>query len=71
MTMMKLDPSLLRERLITEQEMYLTKCEVAKLLSVTPRTIDNWAKKKGFPQIRVGSRLVRYKLSDIHKYLAP
>lgn len=69
MTKTKTDQLLVRERFITEQEMYLSKHEVAKLLSVTTRTIHNLM-KKGLPFVRVGQKLIRYKLSDIHQYLA-
>jgi excisionase family DNA binding protein len=36
------------------------KKDIAKELSVSPRTIDNWVRKKRIPAHRFSSRLIRF-----------
>jgi hypothetical protein len=39
--------------------------ELARLLSVSPRTLDNFKRKKIIPCIKVSNRLVRYHLPSV------
>ena len=50
-------------------EKLLTIQEVADMLKVVTRTIYIWTKKKDFPlkPIRLGSKCIRYRLSDVQK----
>ena len=50
------------------RDKYLTKREVAELLRVTPRTIDNMMKKGWVVYHKIG-RTVRFKLADIDQHL--
>lgn len=44
--------------------------EAAKLLGVSPRTMEGWrARDEGPRFVRVGPRAVRYKISDLEEYL--
>jgi excisionase family DNA binding protein len=45
-------------------EIYLTRQETAKLLSVSLVTIWDWTKKDVIPAFRIGSK-IRYKKSDV------
>jgi excisionase family DNA binding protein len=49
-------------------EPFLTKKEVAKLLGVTPRGLDNWMKRGLLPYHKIG-RTVRFKAKDVERYL--
>lgn len=43
---------------------------IAKLLGVTPRTLDRWhTLNQGPPRVRVGGQ-VRYRMSSVHRWLA-
>jgi len=49
---------------------WLTKADVAALLSVTPATVMNHVKRGLLPQpTRVGTRLLRWRAADIEKSL--
>lgn len=50
-------------------ETFLTKQELARILKVTPRTLEQWAKQKRFPVYRLG-RVVRYKREEVTQALA-
>jgi len=47
----------------------IRKNELAKQLSVSPRTIDNWVYKRRIPVHRFSSRLVRYDLRRVRNAL--
>lgn len=45
--------------------------EAAKLLATNERTLANWrSAKKGPRFVRVGQRMIRYRRSDLAKFLA-
>jgi excisionase family DNA binding protein len=44
---------------------YLTKEEAARLLRVTTRTLESYMRQGWLPFVRVGSRTVRFRASDI------
>lgn len=48
---------------------YLTKSDVARMLCVTPRTIDTWMKRGTLPYFRIGTKLVRFDEGDIRTAL--
>jgi excisionase family DNA binding protein len=49
----------------------LTKNEVARLLKVNPKTVDNWVRAGRLPApVKMSRRAVRFVSSDIHKALA-
>jgi len=45
----------------------LSKKEVAKILGVSPRTIETWLSQRRIPQLRLSARLTRF---DLPKVLA-
>jgi Helix-turn-helix domain len=47
----------------------ICKKELAKELSVSPRTIDNWVRKKRIPVHRFTPRLLRYDLRKVQAAL--
>lgn len=52
-----------------DDEKYLNEVEVSKMLGISLSTLrSNRSKKKGLPFIKIG-RSVRYRLSDIQKYM--
>jgi excisionase family DNA binding protein len=48
---------------------YLTKAEVAQLLSVTERYVSQLAASGRLNALRLGHKIVRYKLSDVEALL--
>jgi excisionase family DNA binding protein len=48
---------------------YLTKTDVARMLAVSPRTIDTWMKRGTLPYFRIGTKLVRFDEGDIRTAL--
>ena len=50
------------------REKYLTKPQVAELLNVTPRTIDNFMKRGWLVYHKIG-RTVRFRMDDIERHL--
>ncbi len=52
-----------------EIKAYLTKGDVAALLRVTVRTIDEWMSRGLLPYLKVG-RTVRFKAADVESHLA-
>ena len=48
---------------------YLTKKQVAELLKVTQKTVQN-KMKNGLPHYRFGHRTVRFKLKEVEQYMA-
>jgi len=45
------------------------KQEIARLLGVSQRTIDNWTRQKRIPVHRFSSRLIRYDLEKVQRAL--
>ena len=48
----------------------LSKRELAAVLSVSERTIENWLAEKRIPQLRLSARLTRFSLSKVEAALA-
>jgi excisionase family DNA binding protein len=42
---------------------------VADYLHVTVRTVETWTKRQKIPSIRIGNKVIRYRLEDIAKAL--
>jgi len=51
-----------------EREQWLTAKEVAKKFSVTTRTVSNWVKELGLPQVHLGKKFVRYIPSEVEDF---
>ena len=43
----------------------LKRHQVARAISVSPRTVDNWQKQKRIPYIKLNARCVRYHLPSV------
>ena len=52
----------------SEPVLLVTTPEVAKLCSVSERTINNWVRERGFPVIRIG-RAVRFDPVSVRVWL--
>src|SRR5450755_4288240 len=50
-------------------ESYLTVAEIAEVLKLNPQTVRNWIDRSELPAVRVGSRRVRVKQSDLDRFL--
>ena len=48
----------------------LSKRELAAVLGVSARTIENWLSQKRIPQLRLSARLTRFCLSKVEAALA-
>lgn len=48
---------------------YIKIDEVADYLGVRPSTIRAWIKSKGMPHYRVGGKLLKFKRSEIDKWI--
>jgi len=48
----------------------LSKKEVAAVLNVSPRTVDNWMVQRLIPFIRLSARLIRFDLERVKAALA-
>lgn len=46
----------------------LTKHQVAKLLQVNERTIDDWAKNRGLPRLKLGGATIRFDRDVVLKW---
>lgn len=51
-------------------EHYLSVKEVSKLFGVPEKTVRNWVYKKILSPIKLGPRLIRFKKSDIEKWVS-
>ena len=51
------------------QKQLLTKRELAALLSVSERTIENWLAEKRIPRLRLSARLTRFSLPKVEAAL--
>jgi excisionase family DNA binding protein len=49
---------------------FLSKQELALVLGVSPRTIDNWTAQKRIPFIRLSARLIKFDLERVKAALA-
>ena len=50
---------------------FVSAVEAARILGVSPKTIDNWRwKGQGPPYHKIGRRLVRYHRADLAKFAA-
>jgi len=54
----------------SDPDEYLTVREVADLLKINQQTIRNWIDRNEFPAVRVGSRRVRIRRTDLDAFLA-
>ncbi|MBI4662163.1 MAG: helix-turn-helix domain-containing protein [Verrucomicrobia bacterium] len=48
----------------------LTDQQAAEFLSVKPRTLRLWRHARGLPHIRITTKEIRYRLSDLEDWLA-
>jgi excisionase family DNA binding protein len=48
----------------------LSKGELAAVLGVSPRTIDNWVAQKRIPYLRLSARLIKFDLARVKSALA-
>ena len=51
------------------QKRLLSKKELARLLGVSPRTIENWLAEKRIPHLRLSARLTRFNLAKVEAAL--
>ncbi len=54
---------------ITNEELLLTKKQVADRLSVSPRTVENFTNRGLLPKVCLGSKTVRYPASSIEQII--
>jgi hypothetical protein len=54
---------------LSDSRAMIRKKELAMALNVSPRTIDNWVRKKQIPVHRFSSRLLRYNLRRVQNAL--
>ena len=47
----------------------LTEEEAARLLSVEPRTLRLWRNERGLPHLKITSKVIRYRRSDLNGWL--
>lgn len=47
----------------------LTDPQAAQLLSVEQRTLREWRVKRGLPHMRITAKVIRYRRSDIERWL--
>jgi excisionase family DNA binding protein len=52
------------------QKRLLSKPELAAVLGVSKRTIENWLSQKRIPQLRLSARLTRFSLPKVEAALA-
>jgi excisionase family DNA binding protein len=48
---------------------YLTKQQLARRLSVSPRTVDNLIARRALPFVRLSARLIRFPVAAVEAYL--
>ena len=55
---------------MTGEENLLTEEEVAKMLSLSPRTLQGYRYRGGGPAfVRIGARAIRYRTSDLLRWM--
>ena len=47
----------------------LTDAQAAEILTVEPRTLRLWRNTRGLPHLRITSRVIRYRRSDLEAWL--
>jgi excisionase family DNA binding protein len=52
------------------QKRLLSKRELAAVLGISTRTIENWLAQKRIPQLRLSARLTRFNLARVESALA-
>ena len=57
------------EVLIVGDDKLLTIDEVAEFLQLSKKAVRDLYRKKGLPVVRLGSNLIRFKQSDLDKFL--
>lgn len=51
-------------------EMFVSELQASKILNIKIRTLQSWrAKGKSPPYIKVGQRLIRYRMSDVYQWI--
>jgi excisionase family DNA binding protein len=50
-------------------ETYLTVADIAELLKLNQQTVRNWIDRGELPAVRLGSRRVRVKQSDLNRFI--
>jgi len=58
-----------KPNVLSSPEGWVRKKDVAKHLSVSLRTVDNWIRKGYLPHVRLGYRKIFFKLSDVDESL--
>lgn len=48
----------------------LTEPEAALYLTVEPRTLRDWRNKRGLPHLKLTSKIIRYRRTDLNTWLA-
>jgi len=48
----------------------LTEAQAAEILSVEPRTLKLWRHSRGLPHIRISSKVIRYRRTDLDSWLS-
>ena len=58
-------------KMINQNQQWLTRAEAADFLGVTKDTLSVWASTKRYnlPYYKCGKRLVKYKLTDLQKFI--
>lgn len=52
-----------------ENDVLYTTTEIAEKLNVAEKTIRDWRYARGFPAIKLGPKLVRYRWRDVLEWL--
>ena len=55
---------------IAANRLLLSKRELAAVLNVSERTIENWISEKRIPQLKLSSRLTRFSLAKVQAALS-
>lgn len=48
----------------------LTEAQVAQALGILPRTVRLWRKTRGLPYLRLTGKVVRFRRSDLDRWLS-
>jgi predicted DNA-binding transcriptional regulator AlpA len=58
-----------RQQIPESAEEILSEEQVTAMLGVLPRALRRWRQELGLPYIKIGSRVVLYKKSDVYAWL--
>jgi hypothetical protein len=58
-------PNVLLPFLAVDELALLKRPQLARAISVSPRTVDNWQKQKRIPYIKLSARCIRYHLPSV------